>query len=367
MMLSRAMSQRSVVIRPATQDTGGMMQYLLTIVFLVVVFWVCVFVYMQFFAAKELLIDSTIYCSVVHRKAINLSVFLPEGVCHVFVALGLISSDGTVHEGYAVSVERLRAVDPKALAFVSIDYAVLTATKDRFKTSLEKFVNTYNNQFWRDRFQGFEIRGVPLADYLDDNKMAALNAIIGEVKTQVAKIDRVIATLVLPASGVPAVIKESTSVPNLNKVIVQTHYLPELSASCTVRPANNPNRMEEVANATHLWSRRPCPSILLGGLFFGGATKEKATASSCELAHLCKARPRDTPAGSETANRVSLIRRVSSNSYIYDTETKIKAKARKGKVAGCLYVDHIELDDANCTCQDRDQFPLLSSVRKGMA
>ncbi|XP_054925952.1 uncharacterized protein [Dermacentor andersoni] len=124
--------------------------------------------------------------------------------------------------------------------------------------------------------------------------------------------------------------------------------------------------MEEVANATHLWSERPCPSILLGGLFFAGATTEKATASSCELAQLCKAHPRDTPAGSETANRVSLIRRVSSDSYIYDTETKIQAKAKKGKVARCLYVDHIELDDSNCTCQDRDQFPLLSSVRKGM-
>ncbi|KAL3197848.1 hypothetical protein MRX96_044664 [Rhipicephalus microplus] len=42
MMMSRAMSQRSVVIRPATQETGGMMQYLLTIVFLICTFWVVV-------------------------------------------------------------------------------------------------------------------------------------------------------------------------------------------------------------------------------------------------------------------------------------------------------------------------------------
>nr|XP_054922751.1 uncharacterized protein LOC129382677 [Dermacentor andersoni] len=42
MMMSRAMSQRSVVIRPATQETGGMMQYLLTIVFLICAFWVVI-------------------------------------------------------------------------------------------------------------------------------------------------------------------------------------------------------------------------------------------------------------------------------------------------------------------------------------
>ncbi|KAH7976954.1 hypothetical protein HPB52_021921 [Rhipicephalus sanguineus] len=80
--------------------------------------------------------------------------------------------------GHAVSVERLRAVDPKALAFVSVDYAVLIAKKENFKSSLLKFVDTYSNEFWRDRFQGFEIRGVPLADYLDDVKMAALNTIV---------------------------------------------------------------------------------------------------------------------------------------------------------------------------------------------
>ncbi|KAL1482122.1 hypothetical protein MTO96_015012 [Rhipicephalus appendiculatus] len=114
--------------------------------------------------------------------------------------------------GNAVSVERLRAVDPKALAFVSVDYSVLLANNDKFKSTLLKFVDTYSNEFWRDRFQGFEIRGVPLADYLDDAKMTALNTIVNGVKTQVAKMKLAIATLVFPPSGVPTTIKESTSI-----------------------------------------------------------------------------------------------------------------------------------------------------------
>ncbi|KAL1482118.1 hypothetical protein MTO96_015008 [Rhipicephalus appendiculatus] len=155
---------------------------------------------------------------------------------------------------------------------------------------------------------------------------------------------------------------------NLDKLIVQTHYLPDstTSTSCTVRPANSPTLMNQAADATKVWSNKPCPSILLGGLFYAGATTEKATATSCRIATLCEAHPRGKPAGSDTANKASLIRRDVSDCYIYDTETKIQAKAHNGKTVKCLYVDHIELDDATCACQDRDQFPLLSSVRKGM-
>ncbi|KAL3214906.1 hypothetical protein MRX96_006997 [Rhipicephalus microplus] len=39
-----------------------------------------------------------------------------------------------------------------------------------------------------------------------------------------------------------------------------------------------------------------------------------------------RAHPRGKPAGSDTANKASLIRRDVSDSYIYDTETKIQAK-----------------------------------------
>ncbi|KAL3197847.1 hypothetical protein MRX96_044663 [Rhipicephalus microplus] len=72
-------------------------------------------------------------------NARELWVFLPEGICSVFVALGLTLSDGTVQQGYALSVERLRAVD-KVKALVSVDYSVLISSTDRFKNSLNDFM-----------------------------------------------------------------------------------------------------------------------------------------------------------------------------------------------------------------------------------
>ncbi|KAH8022398.1 hypothetical protein HPB51_023966 [Rhipicephalus microplus] len=99
MMMSRAMSQRSVVIRPATQETGGMMQYLLTIVFLICTFWVVVGVLYFIYGKRALSSGKTVICSVRQSNARELWVFLPEGICSVFVALGLTLSDGTVQQG----------------------------------------------------------------------------------------------------------------------------------------------------------------------------------------------------------------------------------------------------------------------------
>ncbi|KAH6923053.1 hypothetical protein HPB50_021383 [Hyalomma asiaticum] len=373
MMLSRAMSQRSVVIRPATQDTGGMMQYLLTIVFLIVVFWVCVFVYIQFFRAKEAVgvvrIHAAVVIDILLRISDKLTTDSGDGLSNASLVDSLIRSftgmthknkgqcyRGACYDDTSAATLLLRrelfqtgmtGADPKALALVSVDYGILTTKKDNFKNSLEKFLTTYSNVFWRDRFQGFEIRGVPLADYLNDAKMAALNTI---VNTAAANATKAWSSKPCPSILLGGLFFAGATAERATASSCRIATLCETAA----------------ANATKAWSSKPCPSILLGGLFFAGATAERATASSCRIATLCEAHPRGKPAGSETAGRVALIRRASTDSFIYDTETKIQAKAKRARAARCLYVDHIELDDANCTCQDRDQFPLLSSVRKGM-
>ncbi|CAN8014230.1 unnamed protein product [Ixodes persulcatus] len=52
MMMSQMRSNMSVVMRPSTQATGGMMQYLLTLIFVLVLFWATVLVvYGIFFCA----------------------------------------------------------------------------------------------------------------------------------------------------------------------------------------------------------------------------------------------------------------------------------------------------------------------------
>ncbi|XP_077499028.1 uncharacterized protein LOC144110086 isoform X3 [Amblyomma americanum] len=349
MMLSRAMSQRSVVIRPATQETGGMIQYLLTIVFLLCVFWAIVGVLLYMYRKPKpnpdsptengpcpgtvdgekpaLLTGKTIYCSVQHEKAINLSVFVPEGVCHVFVALGLTQSNGSVLEGNAVSVERLRAVDRTPEAYVSVGYRVLVSKKDAFKDSLKDFMDRYPAP-WSDRFQGIEVRGVPLADYQNDATMDTLNTAIADVKAGVTKVQKVIATLTLPIiSGLPTTIAESAKLTNVDKVIAQTHYIPD-PASCNVRPANSFALMEQAKNSMAAWKNKPCPSMLLGSLRYREADKENKPAGSCDVKTFCE--------------------------------------ATAGRDMGCLYVDRIELDDAQCKCQNTRQFPLLTNVRTGM-
>ncbi|XP_054922704.1 uncharacterized protein [Dermacentor andersoni] len=118
-----------------------------------------------------------VICSVRQDSSQNLWVRLPEGVCHVFVALGLTQSDGSVQEGLALSVERLRAVDG-AQALVSVDYAVLTSNTDGFGRSLNTFMGNVPARFKR-HFDGIEVRGIPVADYTDASKMTALNTAIG--------------------------------------------------------------------------------------------------------------------------------------------------------------------------------------------
>ncbi|EEC09010.1 hypothetical protein IscW_ISCW006836 [Ixodes scapularis] len=52
MMMSHMRSNMSVVMRPSTQATGGMMQYLLTLIFVLVLFWATIFVvYFVFISA----------------------------------------------------------------------------------------------------------------------------------------------------------------------------------------------------------------------------------------------------------------------------------------------------------------------------
>ncbi|XP_077499025.1 uncharacterized protein LOC144110086 isoform X1 [Amblyomma americanum] len=387
MMLSRAMSQRSVVIRPATQETGGMIQYLLTIVFLLCVFWAIVGVLLYMYRKPKpnpdsptengpcpgtvdgekpaLLTGKTIYCSVQHEKAINLSVFVPEGVCHVFVALGLTQSNGSVLEGNAVSVERLRAVDRTPEAYVSVGYRVLVSKKDAFKDSLKDFMDRYPAP-WSDRFQGIEVRGVPLADYQNDATMDTLNTAIADVKAGVTKVQKVIATLTLPIiSGLPTTIAESAKLTNVDKVIAQTHYIPD-PASCNVRPANSFALMEQAKNSMAAWKNKPCPSMLLGSLRYREADKENKPAGSCDVKTFCEA-DQASEIVHETLNKESALRKKSLRDwFIYDTPNKIRIKATAGRDMGCLYVDRIELDDAQCKCQNTRQFPLLTNVRTGM-
>ncbi|CAN7975216.1 unnamed protein product [Ixodes persulcatus] len=49
MMMSQMRSNMSVVMRPSTQATGGMMQYLLTLIFVLVLFWATVLVVFSIF------------------------------------------------------------------------------------------------------------------------------------------------------------------------------------------------------------------------------------------------------------------------------------------------------------------------------
>ncbi|KAL1445782.1 hypothetical protein MTO96_044825, partial [Rhipicephalus appendiculatus] len=187
-----------------------MMQYLLTIVFLICTFWVVVgvlyFIYGKRGSGKTTPEDDSpgtadgarsplssgkiVICSVRQDNARDLWVFLPEGICSVFVALGLTRTDGSVQQGYALSVERLRAVD-KAKALVSIDYSVLTSNTDNFKNSLNNFMRNVPSNFAR-KFDGIEVRGVPVDDYLVDSKMSALNSAIGNVKSAVTQVTRVV-------------------------------------------------------------------------------------------------------------------------------------------------------------------------------
>lgn len=390
MMMSRAMSQRSVVIRPATQETGGMMQYLLTIVFLICTFWVVVgvlyFIYGKRGAGKttpddesgvavpvcpgtadggkpNLLSGKTIICSVRHDSSMNLWVRLPEGICHVFVALGLTQSDGSVQEGLALSVERLRAVDG-AKALVSVDYAVIKSNTDGFGRSLNTFMSNVPSHFKR-HFDGIEVRGIPVADYVDDSKMTALNTAIGAVKTAVAKVQRVIATVAIPLSwqAPGGKLAKSATLTNADTTVAQIHYLPS-SGSCTTLPSNSVSRMDEIKSVISSWNQ-PCISIMLGAIIYTGASGKGAAAQGCSLYRYCKAE--SLKASSDLiADAKSRGKKKAADYIIYDTPDQIQEKAGRARDRGCLYVDHIELDDANCSCQTKEQFPLLSRVRKGL-
>ncbi|XP_049272485.1 uncharacterized protein LOC119395864 [Rhipicephalus sanguineus] len=140
----------------------------------------------------------TVICSVRQQSARDLWVFLPEGICSVFVALGITHPDGSVQQGNALSVERLRAVD-KVKALVSVDYAVLISNTERFKNSLNDFMRNVPSNFAR-KFDGIEVRGVPIDEYLVDSKMSALNNAIGTVKSTVIQATRVVVTVAIPLS-----------------------------------------------------------------------------------------------------------------------------------------------------------------------
>lgn len=332
-----------------------MMQYLLTIVFLICTFWVVVgvlyFIYGKRGSGKTTTDDDsiattkstcpgtadggrsplssgkTVICSVRQSNARELWVFLPEGICSVFVALGLTLSDGTVQQGYALSVERLRAVD-KVKALVSVDYSVLISSTDRFKNSLNDFMRNVPAYFAR-KFNGIEVRGVPVDDYLVDSKMSALNNAIGTVKSTVTQVTRVVVTIAIPLTwqAPGGKLTKSNALAYADTTVAQIHYLPP-SGGCTARPSNSLARMQEVKGFMSSWSA-PCLSMMLGGIIFNGASGAGAQSGTCQLYRYCK------------------VRDVSG--------------------MNCLYVDNIDLDDAKCRCQKQEQFPLLSRVKRGLS
>ncbi|XP_077488965.1 uncharacterized protein LOC144099490 isoform X2 [Amblyomma americanum] len=388
MMLSRAMSQRSVVIRPATQETGGMMQYLLTIIFLICTFWVVVGALYFFYnkkppktsteddiddsrpptscpgtidQGKPALLSKTIVCSVPHNSAFNLWVYLPEGICGAFVALGLTRADGTVQQGAALSVERLSSID-RTKALVSVDYSVVTANSAKFGNSLKSFLETNTQTRFKRLFDGIEVRGIPVADYQDNSKMAALSTAIAAVRGAAPKVQRVIATLAVPPGvSTPA---QSTALTGVDTVFVHIHN-PPASGNCAAQPPNSVARITQTLSAMSSWNK-VCLSILLGAMLFRGAGSVNAAATECAVHDFCKA---DAAAGGreKISDADSFWKRVGSDLVIYDSPEGIESKVRKLRDKGCIYVDHIELDDHNCTCQKSTQFPLLSSVRKGMS
>ncbi|XP_075551262.1 uncharacterized protein LOC142584846 isoform X1 [Dermacentor variabilis] len=367
-----------------------MMQYLLTIVFLICTLWVVVgvlyFIYGKRGAGKttpddesgvavpscpgtadggkpSLLYGKLVICSVRQDSSANLWVRLPEGVCHVFVALGLTQSDGSVQEGLALSVERLRAVDG-AQALVSVDYAVLTSNTDGFGRSLNTFMGNVPSRFKR-HFNGIEVRGIPVADYTDAGKMTALNTAIGAVKTSVSKVQRVIATVAIPLAwkAPGGTLAKSASLTNVDTTVAQIHYIPG-SGSCNALPSNSISRMDEIKSVISSWDR-PCISIMLGAILYTGASGKGSSAQSCTLYRYCKAETQKSPS-EVIADAKSRGKKKGSDYIIYDTPDQIQEKAGRAKDRGCLYVDHIELDDADCQCQHKEQFPLLSRVRKGL-
>ncbi|XP_050028205.2 uncharacterized protein [Dermacentor andersoni] len=122
--------------------------------------------------------------------------------------------------------------------------------------------------------------------------------------------------------------------------------------------------MDEIKSVISSWDQ-PCISIMLGAILYTGASGKGASAQSCALYRYCKAETQK--ASSEViADAKSRGKKKGGDYIIYDTPDQIQEKAGRARDRGCLYVDHIELDDAECKCQHKEQFPLLSRVRKGL-
>lgn len=397
MMMSRAMSQRSVMIRPATQETGGMMQYLLTIVVLIIVFWAVAlgvwFAFVRKPAAKtttdadvtpddkcsspvtgvmedNLLPGKQIICSVASAKAQDLYVKIPGGICHIFVATDLVQSGGTIIGVTAFHVEYLRAIN-KGDALVSVGYKVLMDNEATFISSLNTFMKGPQHRIGRS-FTGIEVRGIPLEAVGNATAMTQLDAAIGRVQSamQTASAMRltdvmVIATVDILPSRAPGTAIPKPNLPKVKTLVAFVHHTCS-NSPLTARVPNDLTRISALRTDLSGWGN-PCLSVYMGGLRYEGAAGWNQPATSCTPLNYCEATKLN---GAQDSTTMSVTRLENAKAIAYDSVNTMQTKVAGLSSSKCIYADHIEFDEQDCKCSGRsarfNAFPLLTAVRGGM-
>lgn len=379
-MLSRAMSQRSVMIRPATQATGGMMQYLLTIVVILVIFWaVAIGLYFAFGRKKAtstteaeeyqcapakngtLLANKQIICSMRSDKAENTYVKIPGGICHIYVATDLVDGSGRVRGGTALNVELLQSLN-RGDALVSVPYDILKSQKDTFIPSLQEFMKGPPHRFRRS-FTGIEVRSIPLAEVNDAVKMNALDDMIKEVTNAEPKVKTVIATVDIPYGSTGTIAKPN--LPSVAIVVAFIHY--DCQTPYTARAPNDKTHITSMNTAILSGWGRPCLSVNMAGLYFGKTSAWGQPAGECRRVPYCTTFQYKT---SDPASGSMRSPTTNADAYAFDSKETMQRKAELMSQNGCIYVDQIEYDHEDCQCKGNnahfEPYPLLRAIYEGM-
>lgn len=374
-----------------------MMQYLLTIVVLIIVFWAVAlgvwFAFVRKPAAKtttdadvtpddkcpppvtgpmedKLLPGKQIICSVDSAKSQDLYVKIPGGICHTFVATDLVQPGGTIIGVTAFHVEYLRAIN-KGDALVSVGYQVLMDNENTFISSLNTFMKGPPHRIGRS-FTGIEVRGITLEAAGNATAMTQLDAAIGRVQSamQTASAGRLTDVTVIATVDILPTRAPGTAIPRPNlpkvKTLVAFVHVTCRNSPLTARLPNDLKRINALRTDLNGWGN-PCLSVNMAGLSFEGAAGWDQSATSCRDLNYCEATKLN---GAQDSTTMSVTRLESAKAIAYDSINTMRTKVAGLSSSKCIYADHIEFDEQDCKCSGKSTrfkaFPLLNAVLDGM-